>query len=392
MNENLSRYLEILLNNFWILKDDNLDLYYELKRNQEEIRNYVTKNMGSKLIIHERFIKLEKIPPKASSNMGIESFKRPSDYTYLCIVLLYLEDKTRGNYFMLSSLIEYVKTTSTALELNHLPDWTLASDRRSLKRAIDFLISLGAIKLKDENKINFNENENAEALYEATGLSNYVMRMFTNEIFNYEDESDFIKDEWQNQSEEKGDIRKYKVYRGLVFTPCLLGQYLSESEQDYIKKLRGYMREDLMNNLGLELEVTRNMAFVYEYEISINKDFFPNTKKITDVILILNKMLLDLIEDESIKLNEYEIGRISEETLRELIKDVKINKVIYLSKQLKDLSDENFFLTVSEAMEKYNFLKKVSNYYEIYPTIKRFTAKLSEKNEELTLFRSDEDV
>lgn len=293
---------------------------------------------------------------------------------------------------MLSSLIEYVKTTSNALELNHLPNWTLASDRRSLKRAIDFLIEIGAIKLKDENKINFNENENAEALYEATGLSNYVMRMFTNEIFDYQEENDFIKDEWQNQSEEKGDIRKYKVYRGLLFTPCLLSQNISESEQDYLKKLRGYMREELMNNLGLELEVTRNVSFVYEYEATINKDTFPNSKKISDVILILNKELLELIENKSIILNEYEIGRISEETLRELIRDIKTAKIIYLSKGLKDLSEENFFQTISEAMEKYAFLKKIDNYYEVYPTIKRFIAKLKEKEEELTLFRSDEDV
>ncbi|MDE5539233.1 MAG: TIGR02678 family protein, partial [Bacilli bacterium] len=290
MNDLLKEEIEALLNNFWILKDENIELYYRIKRHQEDIRNFTSKNLGSRLIIHERFIKLEKIPTLSNSSLGINAFKAPMDYTFLCLVLLFLEDKTRGNYFMLSSLIDYVKNTAVALELNNIPDWTLGSNRRSLKRAIDFLIDIGAVKLKDENKVSFNEDASAEALYEATGLSNYVMRMFNNEIYNYHDNYDFVKDEWANQDEERGDIRKYKVYRNLLYTPCILTKDISESEIDYLKKLRAHIKEEL-TDLGLELEVTRNLSFVYEYESSTNSSSFPNAKRITNVVLIVNNEL-----------------------------------------------------------------------------------------------------
>lgn len=50
-----------LLTNFWIVKEESPDLYYEIKRKQNIIKDFVTKTLGSKLIIHDRFIKLEKI-------------------------------------------------------------------------------------------------------------------------------------------------------------------------------------------------------------------------------------------------------------------------------------------------------------------------------------------
>ncbi|MDE5538913.1 MAG: hypothetical protein K2J20_00300, partial [Bacilli bacterium] len=88
----------------------------------------------------------------------------------------------------------------------------------------------------------------------------------------------------------------------------------------------------------------------------------------------------------------YEVGHITKETLYEVIKDIYINKKIYLSKELKDLSIENFFINITEYMEKYYFIRKVSNYYEILPTIRLFIGKLTKKEEEITLFGSDENV
>ena len=119
MNEVLKEELESLLNNFWILKDEKRELYYSIKRHQEQLREFTSKNLGSKLIIHDSFIKLEKIPAYAAINLGINSFKEPTDYSFLCLLLLFLEDKTKGTYFTLSSLIDYVKNTSVALELNN---------------------------------------------------------------------------------------------------------------------------------------------------------------------------------------------------------------------------------------------------------------------------------
>ena len=391
MSETINECMQLLLNNFWILKEDDLDNYYKIKRNQHLLRDYINKTLGSRLIIHDRFIKLEKIPAQALESIGLPNFILQTDYIYLCLILLFLEDKTRETYFMLSDLIDYVKNTAVALELNNVPNWTLTKERKSLKRAVNFLEKIKVIKLKDASKDDFSDNENAEALYISTGLSNYVMRMFNNEIFDIKQEEDFIKDEWTYQNDEKGDIRKYKIYRNLIYTPCIYMNDISKSEIDYLKQLRHHISNEL-SNLNYELELTKNMALVFENENALTKDSFPNNKRISAIVLIVLTKLYELIKENKIILNEYEIGKISYEDLSNIIIGIKNKYNIYLSKTLKDLTDSAFFENILDILETYTFIRNVDNYYEILPAIRIFNSKLIEnKNKQLDIWGDNND-
>ena len=391
MSETINECMQLLLNNFWILKEDDLDNYYKIKRNQHLLRDYINKTLGSRLIIHDRFIKLEKVPAQALESIGLPNFILQTDYIYLCLILLFLEDKTRETYFMLSDLIDYVKNTAVALELNNVPNWTLTKERKSLKRAVNFLEKIKVIKLKDASKDDFSDNENAEALYISTGLSNYVMRMFNNEIFDIKQEEDFIKDEWTYQNDEKGDIRKYKIYRNLIYTPCIYMNDISKSEIDYLKQLRHHISNEL-SNLNYELELTKNMALVFENENALTKDSFPNNKRISAIVLIVLTKLYELIKENKIILNEYEIGKISYEDLYNIIINIKNKYNIYLSKTLKDLTDSAFFDNIIDILETYTFIRNVDNYYEILPAIRIFNSKLIEnKNKQLDIWGDNND-
>ena len=381
-----------LLTNFWILKEESPDLYYEIKRKQNIIKDFVTKTLGSKLIIHDRFIKLEKIPSNDTGNIGIDTFTSKSDYVYLCIILLYLEDKTRGEVFVLSSLIDYVKNTAVTMNLETIPDWTLRSDRHSLVRVMDFLTEISVIKVKDQEKTSFKDSEEAEALYEVTGLANYVMRLFTNDIFEIDSVNDFLNDEWKYQDLEKGDVRRYKVYRNLLFTPATFSYNITPAELDYIKKMRGYL-ENEFTNLGYELEITKNMAFLYEYETSNSKYNFPNNKKITDIVLMVNNELYKMITNKEIPLDDNEVGHINRESLEVILKDIKTNNKDYLSKQYQDLSLGKFFDEVINYMIEYSFLKEEDNTYLVLPTIARFNGELVRSNtKQMDLFGGEDDV
>ena len=391
MSETINECMQLLLNNFWILKEDDLDNYYKIKRNQHLLRDYINKTLGSRLIIHDRFIKLEKIPAQALESIGLPNFILQTDYIYLCLILLFLEDKTRETYFMLSDLIDYVKNTAVALELNNVPNWTLTKERKSLKRAVNFLEKIKVIKLKDASKDDFSDNENAEALYISTGLSNYVMRLFNNEIFDIKQEEDFIKDEWTYQNDEKGDIRKYKIYRNLIYTPCIYMNDISKSEIDYLKQLRHHISNEL-SNLNYELELTKNMALAFENENALTKDSFPNNKRISAIVLIVLTKLYELIKENKIILNEYEIGKISYEDLYNIIIGIKNKYNIYLSKTLKDLTDSAFFDNIIDILETYTFIRNVDNYYEILPAIRIFNSKLIEnKNKQLDIWGDNND-
>ena len=390
--ETIENEIRELLTNFWIVKEENPDLYYAIKRKQNIIKDFITKTLGSKLIIHDKFIKLEKIPSSTIDNLGIDSFTAKSDYIYLCIVLLFLEDKTRGEIFILSSLIDYVKNTAVAMNLETIPNWTLKRDRHSLVRVIDFLTEISVIKVKDQEKTSFKDSEEAEALYETTGLANYVMRIFTNDIFEIESALEFLNDEWKYQNLEKGDVRRYKVYRNLLFTPATFSYNITPAELDYLKKMRNYL-ENEFTILGYELEITKNMAFLYEYETNNSKYNFPNNKRITDIVLMVNKELYKMITNKEIPLDDNDVGHINRESLEIILKDIKNNNKDYLSKQYQDLSLGKFFEEIVNYMIEYSFLKEEENTYLVMPTVARFNGKLIKSNtKQMDLFGGVEDV
>ena len=139
--------LEYLLNNFWCVKEQNPILYFNIKNNLDEYKNFIQTKLGSKLIVNDRFIKLEKIPAVPKSYMGISNFTDPLEYVILFIVLLFLEDKPKLEQFILSSLIEYVSNIATTLEINNIPDWNIFHHRKYLVNVINHLKEMGRAKI-----------------------------------------------------------------------------------------------------------------------------------------------------------------------------------------------------------------------------------------------------
>lgn len=385
MNNNcIEKEIKALLYNFWIMKDTDRDLYYQIKSNQNQIKNFISKNLGSNLIIHDRFIKLEKIPTVIKTNGGINNFTSVLEYVILMIMLLFLEDKTRGDYFILSDLIEYVKNTSITLELNHIPDWNKVQDRRCLSNVILFLEELEIIRLKDAGKVSFIENKDAEMLYESLGTSNYLMRMFDDNINDLTAPEDFIKNEFIIQDEDKGDIRRYKVFRNILYTPAVSSRDISLNELDYIKKNRNYIKSEIDKNLNMEVEITHNLAIVYDEESNNEKNNFPNSKKLTEIVLMINDRLLQEINNGKIMLDDFETAIIKEDYFTSIIRDIKRTKASYIGKTLLKETDRRFYEIVLEYMQKYNFVEKIGDEIVIYPTISRIIGKTKDNNDEKT--------
>ena len=68
---------------------------------------------------------------------------------------------------------------------------------------------------------------------------------------------------------------------------------LDSSEIDYIKKNRNYIKNELDQKVNLDVEITHNMALAYENEDSNYKDNFPNNKKITEIVLMVNAKIME---------------------------------------------------------------------------------------------------
>lgn len=385
----IEKELSALLYNFWITKDDNQELYYSIKYNQDKIKDFVYKNLGSNLIIHDKFVKLEKVVPYVKNNIGL--FNNIKEYIILIITLLYLEDKTNGEKFILSELIEYIKTTSIALELSNIPDWDKIVDRRYLVNVIDFLASINAVKIRDKSKENFIDTISAEALFESTGLSNYVMRLFDNGIDNLNTYDEFAKSEFIKQDDSKGDVRRYNVMRSILYTPAVIHSSLSQSEIDYIKKNRFYIKNELSKYLNMEVEITNNMTLLYDDVNSNHKENFPNTKRITEIILLINNYILNDIKNGVICPNKDEVIFVHKSYLENLIRILREEKEKFIGKTMMSMPFDKFYGEIINYMEDYNFIEMKDDYAYIYPTISRMIGEidnniLKENETQISLF------
>ena len=137
--------LEVLLSKRWILKSRDKEMYYKLRDALGELRKFTTEKMGCQIIDNSLLIKMEKIPVIPESFMGIMKFSSKEEYAYLCMLLMYLEDRDAQEQFILSQLTEYI----TANLPGDISDWTLYTNRRKLIRVLRFAVEQGIVGITD---------------------------------------------------------------------------------------------------------------------------------------------------------------------------------------------------------------------------------------------------
>ncbi|MEG0902173.1 MAG: TIGR02678 family protein, partial [Clostridia bacterium] len=151
-----------LLSRFWIVREQDRELYYAVKRSLPQLRRFINEQLGWNLIVNEAVIKLEKVPPHSMAWMGIAEFTDPLDYALLCALLIYLEDKEEGEQFLLSALTAALETYMA----NACPvDWTRFPHRKALVRVLRFAQRIGLLLVYDGNSETFGSSREQEVLY-----------------------------------------------------------------------------------------------------------------------------------------------------------------------------------------------------------------------------------
>ena len=385
-----TKELEYLLNNYWCVKEQNPKEYFKIKNNLDYYKDFIQTKLGSRLIVNDRFIKLEKIPAVPKSYMGISNFNDTLEYTILFIILLFLEDKPKLEQFILSNLIDFITNTATTLELDNIPNWNILHHRKCLVNVINHLKELNIIKVVEEDNI-FTEDAKAEALYETTGLSNYYIREFKNNITEYKDLNDYTMDEFSNQNENAGDVRRYKVYRHLLYSLVAYTEDLTEFEIDYLRRFRSSINNELSKYTEAELELTKNMAILLYDEATREKFDFPNNKAISDIVLLVNYNILNKVDNEELFLNQDETITISKELLTRIIKEVKQEYLSYFSKNYRDMPLDNFIKEVISYLKEYDFIRDYEQGYKIYPATSKLVGYIpKETKEQLNLFGGED--
>ncbi|APB37132.1 MULTISPECIES: TIGR02678 family protein [Heyndrickxia] len=279
--------MDLLFHHYWILRSEHPDWYQLIREREKVLRRYISEKFGLRLIIHQHFIKLEKIPVEPESWMGILHFQEPMDYAIFCCALSFLEGKAVDEQFLLSEMCQEIQ--------NNYPvedelDWTLYLHRKSLIRAVQALMEFSLIRTIDGDISRFDTYEDQEVLYEATVYSRYFLRSFPDDFTSYPDWTGLLEEDWkQNQEDE----RRKRVYRKLFFSPGLHRKDMQDPDFLYIRNFRNRLLEDIEEHSHYKLHVFKNTAFLSAAEPRSYHHVYPNAKGSTDLMLQLSKTLHD---------------------------------------------------------------------------------------------------
>lgn len=283
----------ILLDRFWILREDDRELFYQVRRKLPALRRALREQFGWEIICTEQVIRLVKEPGRAHASFGIPNFTEVNDYCLLCGVLLLLEDKEDGQRFLLSeltqALLAYVKP--------YLPEltWERYQCRTSLVRVLQYAERIGLLRSFEGESNGFAAHRDQEVLYENTGLCRYFSVNFHRDITGYTSVKDFESPPVDGPDQARGTFRTYRVYRQLALAPVVYWETPSDPVYAYIKNQRGAIQQNLDKTIGGKLQVYHNGAFFLPEDGCPCGDSFPKDQMLSDILLLLSEDLSEKV-------------------------------------------------------------------------------------------------
>ncbi|BCZ47894.1 hypothetical protein psyc5s11_39610 [Clostridium gelidum] len=356
--------LKKLLVNFYISKEYDRESYYAVKDNIKDFSSFLRDKLGYNVIIRGDFLKLEKIPGIAESFMGIDEFTEAREYSFLMLLLMFLEDKAKEEQFLLSHITEFISLNP----IGDSVDWTNYYTRRSLIKVLRFSIKYKIIKINDGNEESFAKDSTKEVLFESTGISKYMVKVFNNNINEKTTVEDILKDENFNTDADKGVLRKYRAYRRLLLSPIVYRNDGPLEDYEYIKTYRNAIEGDFEKYLGLNLQVHKNGALLIPQENKFqNIETFPCNKGISDLTLHIITYINKIIRNEKDKLTNDDLFMMDKEYFEKLLEKVQREKKNGLSKEYRDMQFGKMCYEVINYMTRIKLIEEKEDKIVIYP-------------------------
>ncbi|WP_070121704.1 TIGR02678 family protein [Bacillus marinisedimentorum] len=314
-DEKTEEALGILFEQFWVLRSEEPALYHLIREREHRLKRYLTEKFGFDLLVHQHFIKLEKIPVDPKPWMGIQEFSEPMDYAIFSCALAFTERRSVDEQFLLSDITEDIQE----MYPGEFPlDWTNYRHRKSLVRSLKKLVELRLIKTVDGDLELFATNEEEEVLYEVTVYARYFMRSYPDDLFRYSTMEEILENEWNRH---QADERRKRVYRKLMFSPVVYRESKDDADFAYIRNFRNRLSDDLEEHTPFRLEVFKNAALLVLPERKQRYTLFPDQKGITDIALhVADWIRADM---EKYPFNEMGEIRLTLAEFEQLVADIK---------------------------------------------------------------------
>ncbi len=363
--------IRTLLENVWICKDIQKDIYYRVKHDIPLFQKFVREQLGWRLIHTENLLKLEKIPAHAQSFMGIQEFKEIRDYCLLCAILMYLEDMEEGEQFLLSELIRYVE-----LQLKDYMevDWTSYGLRKSLVRVLQFVEKNHMLQVYEGKSEEFGRELGHEVLYENTGTSKYFATNFSQDISKWVSLEDFENTQPEGVDSEKGKARENRIYRQLLTCPMMYWENNDDTDALYLKKQRQRVARNLEENIGGHLDIHKNVAFWMVEEDDCYGKVHPSDAMLPEIVTVVCKFIRDRIKDGEFEKQSDECCYISHTQYEQIIGQCWQRYKNAWSKEFREKPFKRIVDDITHYMEDWRMIQKQpDDRLRIYPILGKIT-------------------
>lgn len=353
-----------LLEHYWICREQDRELYNRVKRDIPRFQKFAREQLGWKLLNHEKFLRLEKIPAHAESFMGIREFQEIRDYVILCTVLMFLEDREEQEQFLLSELIDYVGVQlGKWMEV----DWNSFSQRKSLVRVLQYVEQKNMLRVYDGSSQLVSQEISQEVLYENTGLSRYFAVTYPFDLGTCTCWQDFEKERLEELETDRGHFRIQRVYRRLAACPAMYWESGEDPDSLYLKNQRQWVEKYMKEQLGGRLELYRNASFwVLEEEDSYGT-IHPRDAQLPETVLLVCAGIREQVAAGRWSPGEDGTVRVSGEAFSGLVEACRSRWKEAWSKEYREMEAGRLAAAVKDYMKDWMMLRQDQDQVIICP-------------------------
>ena len=332
-HEELKELIVEILKKKEIVKTDKK--YNQIKHKEEELKEYFMDNFSYELLSQNGMIKLERIPDRLNSGMGIKEFSKIEHYIIFALILDFLEEIEPGRTILISDILSYV--------VDNYPekvDWKNYYQNLNLIKVLRFCQEKKLLILLDGSEDEFLKNlgEEIEVLYENSGISRNYMRVLPIVIEDLKEWRDYIG--LNRNKELESSIKRAR--RALINSTIVKKDDLAYND---IVEHREMLSEEFDLYFSSDLVITTEFAYLQmdENEKSFS-EVFPNIKNITTVTLLFCK---EIVKKEKMEWNIEELEELSKKVLTKYSEMISKENLRKESKELmsdiiKQLDELNF--------------------------------------------------
>ena len=364
-SEEIREGLSTLFENFWIIRETDKDAYHQLLRIENDLKRVIQRNFGLRLIVHAKFIKLEKIPFESQDWMGITTFNEPMDYALFACAMAYTEDKSEGEAFLINELVDELDLFYPERDLL---DWTNFNHRKSLVRVLNVMTDMQLIDTIEGKTDDFATSESIEVLYKVSPYSKYFMRSYPEDITQFQDWRELMQMERERADEETSTV----AFRRLMMEPAILRTEENDRLFYYLRNQQQYITAFFEKNTPYTFELTKDVAMLTLEERLKQQTYFPMLKSADESLL----QLAELVRGSEYAADAYGCIHLSKNQWLALIGQHATQNRKGWSKEYRESADKKLARLMLENGSKWRFFTEDGDgNVTILPTFARNTGK-----------------